>query len=98
MIDRRSFITLSALASAGLFVDELRLRAADLASGPIVSTTSGKIRGATAGKIHSFKGVPYGAPTDGARRFLPAVPPQPWDRRARCSQFRPSLPAGAIHI
>lgn len=44
----------------------------------VVETTLGKIRGYTSNGIHTFKGVPYGAPTDGASRFRPPAKPKPW--------------------
>src|SRR5215469_18441835 len=45
---------------------------------PMVETATGKIRGAVAGGIHAFKGIPYGAPTGGANRFRPPEPVAAW--------------------
>jgi len=44
----------------------------------IARTTSGRIRGLFNGKAHVFKGIPYGAPTSGERRFMAPQKPAPW--------------------
>ena len=60
--------------------------------GPVVGTTLGKVRGLKDGPLHRFRGVRYGASTQG-RRFLPALAGDPWtgvrdaaDFSARCPQ------------
>lgn len=54
------------------------IAAADADLGPVVETASGKLRGALTDGVHSFKGVPYGASTEGANRFMPPHPPASW--------------------
>jgi para-nitrobenzyl esterase len=44
----------------------------------VVELPPGKIRGYRRNGVYIFKGVPYGATTSGARRFMPAGPPEPW--------------------
>ena len=46
---------------------------------PIVDTTYGKVRGAIADGIYTFKGIPYGASTAGAGRFKPPAKPAAWE-------------------
>jgi para-nitrobenzyl esterase len=44
----------------------------------VVETTAGKIRGFQRKGVYAFKGVPYGASTSGANRFMAPVAPKPW--------------------
>lgn len=44
----------------------------------IADTTYGKVKGYVLRGINYFLGIPYGADTSGANRFLPPQKPKPW--------------------
>ena len=45
---------------------------------PEVTTAYGKILGTASNGVYAFKGIPYGASTAGANRFMPPRKPEPW--------------------
>jgi para-nitrobenzyl esterase len=65
------------------------------AKGPIATTRHGKVRGAEVEGIKVFKGVRYGADT-APRRFMPALPPQPWTGVADALAYGPASPQSKI--
>lgn len=60
-----------------------------VSSGPeaIAVTASGKVQGFIANGVYTFKGIPYGAPTDGARRFMAPAKPEPWTGVRSCLSY-----------
>ena len=45
----------------------------------IAQTKYGKVQGFMLRGIYQFRGIPYGADTSGKNRFMPPLPPEPWD-------------------
>jgi para-nitrobenzyl esterase len=86
---RRTFLTSTAAAAALPTI--LRSATTGDATGATVNTTYGKLRGGMQGKVHSFKGIPYGASTAGAR-FLPPAKPLPWTGVRDALELGPASP------
>src|SRR5260221_394444 len=92
-INRRSFLCFSAgsLAAAAFAEGRLQdvLAQGGSGGGIVVDTASGKLRGAVLSGVSAFKGVPYGASTAGAGRFMPPATPQPWAGVRDAIEFGP---------
>ena len=103
-LDRRSFLGYGSLAAAALLTDGVLrpLQAQDIRTLPQtqpVTTASGRIRGVVRDGVSQFWGVPYGAPTAGAHRFMPPVQPAAWTGVRDCFQVgdrSPQDPDGPI--
>lgn len=70
------------------FLTPLMAAAAEPASWT-VQTRDGLVEGYAAEKTYAFLGIPYGADTGGANRFLPPKPPTPWTGVRKATQFGP---------
>jgi para-nitrobenzyl esterase len=90
---RRSFVKHAGLFLAGAqFAPWLKLAgAADLESA-IGDTSTGKVRGVVIDGIKVFKGIPYGASTSGANRFMPPVKAAAWTGTRDALAFGPTAP------
>lgn len=99
-INRRSFVSGAALGASSILGGAMNKTIAanakdSSAQGPVANTTSGKIRGTLEeNKVNAFRGIPYGAPTGGANRFMPPQKPEAWTGVKETVEWGPEAPQG----
>jgi para-nitrobenzyl esterase len=88
-IDRREL--LQCLGAAGAWVATGGARAVRGDEAPVVTTTSGRVRGYFDQGVAAFKGIRYGADTSRCR-FQAPRPPDPWSGIRDATTFAPTAP------
>jgi para-nitrobenzyl esterase len=95
-INRRKFLGTASIAATALVTRTASAADVKTASaGPVADTAAGKVRGAVINKVNAFKGISYGASTEGANRFMPPQKPKPWTGVKDALEWGPEAPQGA---
>jgi para-nitrobenzyl esterase len=82
---RRRFIQRASIITAGVSLNPNILLAES--GTDVVETAAGRVRGVTIDGIHWFRGIPYGADTSGANRFMPPSNARPWSGVRDCTNW-----------
>src|SRR5688572_22843425 len=91
-MNRRQFIGQSAIAAS--IAAGLSKTSSAQTNTQVVETSYGKIRGRLINNVNTFQGIPYGGPTSGANRFMPATKPTPWTSVLDTVEWGPEAPQG----
>jgi para-nitrobenzyl esterase len=91
-MNRRKFLSQSALAAGAIAGFSKSMFAQE--STRVVETTTGKVRGRFISGVNAYQGIPYGASTAGANRFMPPVKPKPWSNVLDTVEWGPEAPQG----
>ncbi|MET0673859.1 MAG: carboxylesterase family protein [Microbacterium pygmaeum] len=59
---------------------------------PVVSVSTGALRGSRSDAVDRYLGIPYAAPPFGPRRFEIPQPPDPWEHERDATRFGPTAP------